>query len=223
MAHLDFERVDVFAVRDFARREGVSMVVEMKCRVRSRDRLGASPALRPRRLAMGNAGSMIPALASRGSQTSRRKFDSRIGLPFASQNTYGDAALSDVQKNITHWKQAKRAPAIVLQKITTFDESIEAAKIVSRAIEDGVIDDAGEIAEITPEDLMIDTKTGAITGVVVTIRSTGKMVEGVCKTGRFVREVSSGNVHALSPVKGRRRQESEIIETRMAIPVKPAA
>ena len=123
-------------------------------------------------------------------------------------------------------KQVKTA-ATILQKIATFEEKIEAAKIISRAIEDGVLDDAGEVAEITPDDFLIDVKTDIITGVSVTIRSTGRPVEGVFKSGRFVRElaVPSSNLSPLrSATRGARRQSSEIIETRMTIPVKaPAA
>ncbi|MDE2481270.1 MAG: hypothetical protein KGN02_03670 [bacterium] len=107
----------------------------------------------------------------------------------------------------------------VLQPIATFDESIEAAKIVSRAIEDGLLDDAGEIAEITPEQFVI--QDGEIVGVMAKILASARMAEGKFASGRFTRDLAA-LVEADEP-RHVKRQGKELLETLALIPVAKAA
>jgi hypothetical protein len=88
------------------------------------------------------------------------------------------------------------------QKVTTFEESIKAAKILGRAIMAGRIDEAGEVASIDLEDVVYTA--GIATGI--NIKVTPKSDDATIILGRDSKEgwdversLPGSNVRYLAP------------------------
>lgn len=92
-----------------------------------------------------------------------------------------------------------------LCEITTFEESIEASKYISRGIYEGILDDFGAVAEVEPFAVARD-KDDEIVGVHFYIRAPSEawkgVIEGVLPCGEFTRELTipGSKVRILRPV-----------------------
>ena len=93
-----------------------------------------------------------------------------------------------------------------LRKVSTFEESIEASKLISKAIYEGILDDFGSVAEIEPLEMVLDDDNGQTVGVHFLIRAPASawehVIEGVMKSAGFTRELTlpGSNVSVLRPL-----------------------
>jgi hypothetical protein len=111
-----------------------------------------------------------------------------------------------------------------LLKIETFEQSVDATKLISAAIFEGVLDDLGAVAEIEPLEMAVNDK-GRIVGVEFLLRvpasAFDSVVEGVMSVNGFRRDLTKpgSNVTILHPISEKwvRDDETDMVQQKFSL------